>query len=445
MHFVRMRRFGSASVCSLAIGVVAAGALLFSVEGPARAAEACNSSFTPYGYIGQYWKPTAAQSGGGPFGCPTAAEEDYQVPISGLSNPVARRQFFQHGMIVWFPNLGPKALFYAYWAGNGNTIGFGWQDMPPEAHWRLGLSTGGTEQFTDFPGGTVGGHSLTASGSRVILRLVGCAGATDASCGPIVAAGKENAADGLKEPFLVLNSGQNYNVTAPVVSTKTFDTTQLRMSYQAKYKGSGANSVIAAASGELTTLLPSLGCSDQCLPSWFSNNPKTPIVGFTYDTHKSFLGDGFNNVLLRTAFRFDLSSLAGKNVGAATLKLHGKSSWTNFSSASNLCGTQLGVGTVDWWDSPSVNLLTTGNFSQSLNAGASGASTDVDVTAIVQKWVASPSANYGFILRNPDENLGAFTEKSCMTLYDGISLVVATQTSPKYSSVGLAAPPTVHE
>jgi len=339
-------------------------------------------------------------------------------------------QRFQHGTIVWFPNLGPAAIFGVYHVGNGNEIGVDWQGMPNEAHWRVGVSTGGAEQFTDFPGGSVGGHSV-AGGSTTWVRLVGCTGATDASCGPTMAGGREVAGDGIKQPVIELTSQQNYTVAAPSggFSTVSIGTAQIRSYFHADSKTPVLGSLAAHSS--------SFCGHNNCVPSWLPDSVFTfgffslpvgivsvPVAGYVYDTHKGVAGDdGHLNMMYRLGFRFDLSQLTGKRFLGARLVLHGQRTMSNFDNSGILCGTELGMLTSDWWDSPHQN-LDQATFANALHSGSSSPSATVDVTSIVKGWLASPSSNYGLVLRNPDENLGAFTELSCLTEYDGISLAV---------------------
>jgi len=98
-------------------------------------------------------------------------------------------------------------------------------------------------------------------------------------------------------------------------------------------------------------------------------------------------------------------------------------SWVNFESSGAICGTQLGVMTQDWWKDP-VGSLDAADFSHPVAAGSNSSSEAIDVTSIVKKWITNPSSNQGFVIRNPDENIGARTEKTCFTQYDSATLVI---------------------
>ncbi len=82
-------------------------------------------------------------------------------------------------------------------------------------------------------------------------------------------------------------------------------------------------------------------------------------------------------------------------------------------SASHSCITDVGTGTDAWWQSTG---LLNGRFDQYAAITDSGSSITVEVTPMVAAWMRG-EPNFGFVLRNADENLNAFTNKSCITRY----------------------------
>lgn len=159
-----------------------------------------------------------------------------------------------------------------------------------------------------------------------------------------------------------------------------------------------------------------------------SQSIDTPMVGFIHKTDKSFFGDSYYNLSSRAGMYFDLSVLGRRKVRSAILKL--QVSQTIFDPAYQIttpfsCAETIGIATDYWWtySGPLANV----DFSQGTNPGVHlGPNVAIDVTSIVALWVMLGQANYGFILRNQDENLNAFTENSCLTQYVGATLTVAT-------------------
>ncbi len=140
-----------------------------------------------------------------------------------------------------------------------------------------------------------------------------------------------------------------------------------------------------------------------------SQSINTPLVGFIHKTDKSFFGDSFYNLSSRVGMYFDLSALAGRKVRSAFLKL--QVSQTIFDPAYQItmpfsCAEAIGIATDYWWtySGPLGNV----DFSQGTNTGIHlGPNVAIDVTGIVAVWVMGGRTNYGFILRNKDEDLNA--------------------------------------
>ena len=76
------------------------------------------------------------------------------------------------------------------------------------------------------------------------------------------------------------------------------------------------------------------------------------------------------------------------------------------------CASDFGPAQSDWWDNR-VSWLD-GEFGETFTG--SGAALTANVVHDVQTWTAYGN-NYGWILKGPDENLAAFTEKECLTRY----------------------------
>jgi hypothetical protein len=91
----------------------------------------------------------------------------------------------------------------------------------------------------------------------------------------------------------------------------------------------------------------------------------------------------------RGAVKFNLSSLAGKNVVGARL------AWTERGA----CATRLYVATSSWgnWSG-----MTGQQMNDPWPAGSSGAG-DVEVGGTVRDWVDGNQSNFGFVFLGPDE------------------------------------------
>ena len=145
-------------------------------------------------------------------------------------------------------------------------------------------------------------------------------------------------------------------------------------------------------------------------------------VGYWHNRDKSITGDTAATVIWRGGILFDLTSSAGKAVNKATLRIHVNSSYLGFPPQPNYarsCAGYVGTGNRDWWQD--TNWIDGDFFS---DVGYSGPNISIDVTSQVRNWVQGRLRNNGFVFKGTDENLGAFTQDSCETLYDGVALDV---------------------
>ncbi len=144
------------------------------------------------------------------------------------------------------------------------------------------------------------------------------------------------------------------------------------------------------------------------------------MVGYSYASEKHTLGDSVLNVIYRGAVAFDLTTLAKRRVVSARLHLQiadskclgcvkagGISVGNNYS-----CITTIGSGNEFWWRN--------GNWIEiqpsDIEPNDVGPDISADVTKLVASWVAG-EPNYGFVLLNRDERLGAFDNRQCQTSY----------------------------
>ena len=149
------------------------------------------------------------------------------------------------------------------------------------------------------------------------------------------------------------------------------------------------------------------------------------VVGFEYFADKELLGDNWSNRIHRSAFAFDVSGLQNRRLVRATLRFTIASSGGTGFGNNHSCTTDIDAGTEFWWTSGgwlvSAHDNPSPNSGYRLEPGETGPDISVDVTQMVAPWL-SGSPNYGFILKNRDENLGAFTNKTCITIYTNPTL-----------------------
>jgi hypothetical protein len=151
-------------------------------------------------------------------------------------------------------------------------------------------------------------------------------------------------------------------------------------------------------------------------------NVKAPAwVGFCYATVKQWDSDWFDNHLLRTGIRFDATSLRGRKLRRAILKLQvaGRTSTGN-------CGNAVvGAARGEWWV-PLAN-----GDAQDWLEGEPLATFPIegendftfDVTEPVRAWIDG-APNQGFVLSSEGERIDAFLDGKCILGIDGIVLAV---------------------
>lgn len=144
--------------------------------------------------------------------------------------------------------------------------------------------------------------------------------------------------------------------------------------------------------------------------------PAGPVVGYYDAENTSFWGDSSYTKIRRyaVAFNVDADALRNKRLVSARLHLTIQSSYGAGNNHS--CATTVGRGTEFWWK-PDAATWIDGNFSDS---PAQLSDTGPVVSADVTKQVAAIMAgglNYGFVIRNDNEDLGAFMNAQCETVY----------------------------
>lgn len=147
-----------------------------------------------------------------------------------------------------------------------------------------------------------------------------------------------------------------------------------------------------------------------------SQAPAPIQVGFHHEVQKHTLGDGWYNFVSRAGVAFDVSPLAHHKLVSAKLKM------TILSSAgygnNRSCATDVGTGTEFWWrNSDWIDA----SFGAGVVPTDTGPIVSADVTTLVAPWLTG-EPNYGFVLRNADENVRAFAENQCVTSYGAPTL-----------------------
>ncbi len=166
------------------------------------------------------------------------------------------------------------------------------------------------------------------------------------------------------------------------------------------------------------------------------------MVGFNYTTEKRkalvTVIDFANNSIHRLGLHFDVSPVMHRRIVSASLELEVASAWqgeTNlnvpFRTSTDAgdpptdhqtsCAAKLATGSARWWQYKDWI-----DASPQAPASAQGPDVSIDATRIVDGWANSALPNFGLVLIGEEENLGAFTEKSCVTSYvpTSIKLVV---------------------
>jgi hypothetical protein len=132
-------------------------------------------------------------------------------------------------------------------------------------------------------------------------------------------------------------------------------------------------------------------------------------VGFNYSTNVSTFVDGFSNEIHRSGIAFDVTPYANHNIVSA--KLHLTLAESVGSGNNHSCTTAVGTGVEFWWQN---DAWLQGSFT--VAPTETGPDVTADVTQLVAPWLRG-EPNYGFLLKNDDENLGAFTNKTCRSAY----------------------------
>ncbi len=152
-------------------------------------------------------------------------------------------------------------------------------------------------------------------------------------------------------------------------------------------------------------------------------NTSPLVAGYSYAEQQHTLGDSFDNKIYRAAVAFDISPVLHRRVVAAKMRLQiqdtdcagcvmpgGSPVGNNYS-----CATNLGTGTEFWWRN---NSWIEAQIGLGIEPNDVGPTIGADVTPLVAAW-SNGQPNYGFVLLNRDENLGAFMNKRCVTSYSG--------------------------
>jgi hypothetical protein len=134
-------------------------------------------------------------------------------------------------------------------------------------------------------------------------------------------------------------------------------------------------------------------------------------VGFAYFEDAHTFGDASSAVYYRAAMAFDVSALSNRRLISAKLRMNIASSMGSGNNHS--CATDVGTGTEFWWQNAD---WIDGQFGSGIAPTDTGPVISADVTSIVAPWLRG-EPNYGFVVRNSDENLDAFTNKECITRY----------------------------
>jgi hypothetical protein len=136
----------------------------------------------------------------------------------------------------------------------------------------------------------------------------------------------------------------------------------------------------------------------------------SPIqVGFDYSTSVSTFADGYSNEIRRAGVAFDVTPYANHKLVSA--KLHLTLAESAGQGNNHSCTTAVGTGVEFWWQNAA---WLQGSFT--IAPTDTGPDVTADVTQLVAPWLRG-EPNYGFLMKNDDENLGAFTDKRCRSAY----------------------------
>lgn len=134
-------------------------------------------------------------------------------------------------------------------------------------------------------------------------------------------------------------------------------------------------------------------------------------VGYSYSAVVNTFGDRTYNAISRMGIAFDVSGLRGRRLVSATLRM--AIDLPTNGGDNHSCATNVGDGANFWWLNGD---WIDGRFGTEIVPTDTGPVVVADVTALVAPWLRG-EPNYGFVVKNADENLRAFVTKKCMTIY----------------------------
>ncbi|MFN2462147.1 MAG: DNRLRE domain-containing protein [Candidatus Velthaea sp.] len=141
--------------------------------------------------------------------------------------------------------------------------------------------------------------------------------------------------------------------------------------------------------------------------------PDGQVVGFRYQAARHFFGDEATNLVQRAAFAFDVTPFVKHRLVSAKLRL--TIAWSQGQGNNHSCATAVGTGTEFWWQNNGSGLIP-GSFGYDVVPTDTGPEITADVTRIVAPWLIG-EPNYGFVLKNDDEDTNAFRNMQCQTAY----------------------------
>ncbi len=235
-----------------------------------------------------------------------------------------------------------------------------------------------------------------------------------------IGSGPFGVADGSKKKVFEYN---HPSVTLADLTSHTDNQCYVVVAYNAPFESSGSAPYCATANSAAKTaiLKPAFQRSSeqkaQTGSVFDSDSPAQTniVVGFSYYAEQNLFGDKSIISLHRGGYAFDVTSLHLRRLLSAKLKLvldHSDGLPNNTS-----CATKLGTGNEFWWKN--TNWLEAQFLPNPLPK--TGPIISTDVTSIVASWVGG-SPNYGFILKNDDEDLHTFKNATCLPYFSSATL-----------------------
>jgi len=207
-------------------------------------------------------------------------------------------------------------------------------------------------------------------------------------------------------------NGGGYNGTCYAVSAYVGSRESARSPVYCAGGGSVATTVqLRAMHGRVSWRERKDAGFDLMAPFGTDDPVKAGSVGFKYSSEKHLIKDSYDNIFYRSAWAFDLSPLLNRRLFAAKLKFTIATS--EGAGNNHSCAAQVGEGVEFWWKNAG---WLDGRFGDDIGLGEAGPTITADVTKIVAPWMRG-EPNYGFVVKGADENLGAFTNKTCFTTY----------------------------